>query len=280
MLKIENQWASVEVKTQAAEVISFFDKEKKIEHMWQGNPQFWSGRNPILFPMVGSTWTKDYQWKNKTYQMGNHGFARNSDFVVESTGEDYIELSLSANDQTRTQYPFEFKLVVLYRLEKKKLTISYRIENQGHDMMPFSFGLHPAFNCPMQEGESFEDYRLVFDRPETQTTGRKETQFQLNLENEIALSYSLFDKIPTLLFEQLNSPYVTLTNGKHSVKVSIAGYRWVAFWTKQDAPYLCIEPWHGHGDFSEVTVPFEEREGTIQLEANHTFSTSYTVEIG
>lgn len=68
-----------------------------------------------------------------------------------------------------------------------------------------------------------------------------------------------------ILFEHLRSPYVTLTNGKNSVKVSVAGYRWLAFWTKQNAPYLCIEPWHGHGDFEEVHVPFEEREGTIQL---------------
>ena len=89
-----------------------------------------------------------------------------------------------------------------------------------------------------------------------------------------------FNNIPTLLFEHLRSPYVTLTNGKNSVKVSVAGYRWLAFWTKPNAPYLCIEPWHGHGDFAEVHVPFEEREGTIQLRENASFTTSYTIEIG
>ena len=61
MPRIENEVAVVEVKTLAAEITSFYDKEKNIEHMWQGDPQFWAGRNPILFPMVGSTWTKDYQ---------------------------------------------------------------------------------------------------------------------------------------------------------------------------------------------------------------------------
>ena len=66
MPRIENELAVVEVKTQAAEITSFYDKEKNIEHMWQGDPQFWAGRNPILFPMVGSTWTKDYQIDGKT----------------------------------------------------------------------------------------------------------------------------------------------------------------------------------------------------------------------
>ena len=51
MPRIENEVAVVEVKTLAAEITSFYDKEKNIEHMWQGDPQFWAGRNPILFPL-------------------------------------------------------------------------------------------------------------------------------------------------------------------------------------------------------------------------------------
>lgn len=280
MPRIENELAVVEVKTQAAEITSFYDKEKNIEHMWQGDPQFWAGRNPILFPMVGSTWTKDYQIDGKTYKMGNHGFARHSEFTVESVSDDTIVLSLSDNAETLAQYPFAFKLTVTYQLTGKQLTITYQIENHSPRMMPFSFGLHPAFNCPMRADERFEDYKLVFACPETQTTTHGVASLCLNEEREIALDYATFKNIPTLLFEHLRSPYVTLTNGKNSVKVSIAGYRWVAFWTKQNAPYLCIEPWHGHGDFEEVRVPFEEREGTIQLKENGSFTTSYTIEIG
>ena len=55
MPRIENEVAVVEVKTLAAEITSFYDKEKNIEHMWQGDPQFWAGRNPILFPMANPT---------------------------------------------------------------------------------------------------------------------------------------------------------------------------------------------------------------------------------
>ena len=43
MPRIENEVAAVEVKTLAAEITSFYDKEKNIEHMWQGDPQFWAG---------------------------------------------------------------------------------------------------------------------------------------------------------------------------------------------------------------------------------------------
>lgn len=280
MPRIENAAAILEVKTQAAEITSFYDKEKQIEHMWQGDPKFWAGRNPILFPMVGSTWTKDYQIDGKTYKMGNHGFARHSDFTVESVSEDTIVLSLSDNEETRAQYPFEFKLTVTYQLCGKKVTITYRIDNLSARMMPFSFGLHPAFNCPMAPGERFSDYRIEFACPEEASKDNKGRTMPLIDGRSIPLSYELFDQIPTLLFEHAHSPYVTLTNDSNFVRVSVAGYRWLAFWTKPEAPYLCIEPWHGHGDFEETHVPFEEREGTIQLRPNGSFTTSYTIEIG
>ena len=279
MPRIENEFAVVEVSTKAAEITSFYDKEKNIEHMWQGDPAFWSGRNPILFPIVGNTWSKEYQIDGKTYKMGNHGFARHSEFTVEEVTEDTIVLSLSDSEETRAQYPFEFKMTVSYQLTGRKLTITYRIDNHSPKMMPFNFGLHPAFNCPMEKGERFQDYKVIFACPETQTCVAGDSRLCLNDEKEMALDYATFSSIPTIILEHVKSPYVTLTNGKNSVTVSCAGYRWLAFWTKQNAPYLCIEPWHSHGDFEEVNVPFEEREGTMHLEKDGSFTTAYTIEI-
>ena len=83
----------------------------------------------------------------------------------------------------------------------------------------------------------------------------------------------------TILFEYPKSAFVTLTNGKHGVKVGVVGYRWLAFWTKMDAPYICIEPWHSHGDFTKVDVPFEQREGTTLLDPDHSYTTSYYIEL-
>ena len=33
--------------------------------------------------------------------------------------------------------------------------------------MPFTFGLHPGFNCPLCEGEAFEDYTMRFSNPDS-----------------------------------------------------------------------------------------------------------------
>ena len=46
------------------------------------------------------------------------------------------------------------------------LTVTYHIKNTGDKEMPFSFGLHPGFNCPLCEEERFEDYTMRFSNPE------------------------------------------------------------------------------------------------------------------
>ena len=84
----------------------------------------------------------------------------------------------------------------------------------------------------------------------------------------------------TIIYHNPKSSYVTLTNGEHGVRVDVVGYEWLAFWSaKNNAPFVCIEPWHSHGDFTKVDVPFEQREGTILLDPDHSYTTSYYIEL-
>lgn len=277
MTRIENNDVILEVSTKGAEITSFKDKKTNIEYMWQGNPDFWAGRNPILFPLVSNTWNKKVNLKGKEYEMGNHGFARNSEFVIENVTDSCITMSLEDNEDTLSVYPYHFKMFVEYKLIGKKCEISYRIENKDDECMPFNFGLHPAFNCPFQNDEKFEDYRIEFSNNETLKGILG--PFSLTNEHIMNLNYTVFEENKTICFENPKSSYVTLTNGNHGVKVSIVGYRWLAFWTKDNAPFMCIEPWHSHGDFEEIDVPFENREGTIKLDVNKSYLTSYSIEI-
>ena len=77
---MKNDEATVSITEHASEIVSFKDAKTNTEYMWQGDPAFWAGRNPTLFPMVGSTWNKEIHIDGNVYHMGNHGFARNSDF--------------------------------------------------------------------------------------------------------------------------------------------------------------------------------------------------------
>ena len=269
---IENKRYKIEVKEAGAEVTSFYDKELDIEYIWSGDATYWSGRNPILFPIIGSSYNRKYMFNGELYEMGNHGFTRNSDFRFIEMTNDSLELCLESNSETLKQFPFHFKLQVRYQLTENELLIGYRIENCDDKTMPFNFGLHPAFNCPLEKEEGFEDYWIEFSNEEIlHGFGPHE---DLAKTKRLPLSYEAFEETPTWCYHNLLSSSVSYTNGTHGVKVGITGFPVLAIWTPK-APFICIEPWKGLGRRLEEDLPFEERDAVLSLQPGKHFVTHY-----
>lgn len=283
-MRIENENYCLEVIEAGGEIQSFFDKQNQLEFMWQGDKAYWSGKNPTLFPIVGNTFSKSYEWKGKTYEFKNHGFIRNSKLTCVQASEDKIVMELKANEETLARYPFDFTYQISYQLIGNKVEIVYTITNESDEVMPFSFGLHPGFRCPLLAGEKFSDYQLVFPQEEhmTQLVCNDEAQKQDEKHFDakaIGLDYDLIKQYATLVYRDVKSPYVDLVGPKHSVRVGCLGYKYLCVWTaKEGAPFVCIEPWHGHGDFYETNCAFDEREDTMKLLPKQSFTTSYFIE--
>ena len=68
------------------------------------------------------------------------------------------------------------------------------------------------------------------------------------------LNYELF-KGDALVFDDLKSDEVTICSKKSSKKITVQAkdFPYWGIWTpdKGGAPFLCIEPWHGHADFAD-----------------------------
>ena len=286
-MKLKNNRYEVTFCTKGGEIESFTDLETGIQYMWQGHPDYWTGKNPDLFPLVGNTLDGTYEINGKTYSMKNHGLIRYATLSCIKENEKEVIMALDSDEETRKQYPFDFHYEVAYTLEGNQLTIIYRITNTGTEDMPFTFGLHPGFNCPLCEGETFEDYTLKFDHTEKMKQlifdGEKKKPYVLeDVEfDHIPCSYELIEKYATLIYKGAKSSHLTLSGPKgHGVKISIAGYPYLAIWTaKKGAPFICLEPWYGHADFSEVEEDFYHREGTMILSPSKTFTTSYTIQV-
>ena len=56
---IKNQYLTVTVSELGAELQSVLGADGT-EYLWQGDPAFWTGRSPILFPFVGRLTDKKY----------------------------------------------------------------------------------------------------------------------------------------------------------------------------------------------------------------------------
>ncbi|MCR5794915.1 MAG: aldose 1-epimerase family protein [Solobacterium sp.] len=269
---IENELVRAVIDEHASEIHSFVNKETGIEYMWQGDPAFWSGRNPTLFPMVGSTWDKKLHIDGKEYVTGNHGFTRRSEFTCVEHDDSHVVMELKSSEATLKEYPFAFTLRILYELTGNKMNITYTIKNENEREMPFNFGLHPAFNCPIEKDRSFNDYHIAFSNHETFTW----LDTTVDNSTELALDPEALAK--TIIITDPKSSEASLTDGKHGVTVSCVGYKWLAFWSP-NAPFVCIEPWHSHTDFDKVECEFKDREGTLTLDAGKTFTTAYSIKI-
>ena len=49
---LENERLCIEVEDKGAELVRLYDKEKKAELLWNGDPAYWGRHAPVLFPKV------------------------------------------------------------------------------------------------------------------------------------------------------------------------------------------------------------------------------------
>nr|WP_325212562.1 aldose 1-epimerase family protein [uncultured Oscillibacter sp.] len=273
------------VRTLGGELVSLRDSAGT-EYIWQGDPAFWSGQNPILFPIVGSLKDGRVDIGGQAFEMGRHGFARGSEFVPVDQGSDFITLELRESPETLARFPFPFVLRVRHRLLENGFSTAFTIENPGRNPLPFCVGAHTAIRCPLFEGERFEDYDLVFDRPEDASTLLLTPQGLLR-DNEaepmlrgggVSLDYAAFQRLDTLIFQGLRSQSVSLRHKETGRGVSLDFHEFpmVAFWTKPGAPFLCMEPWHGCAAYTGESGRFQDKPHVLTLAPGERKELTYT----
>ena len=92
---IENEQIRCEIDSHGAELKSLVRKADGREVMWGADPAYWNRTSPVLFPFVGGVKDKLYRHEGKEYTIGQHGFARDMEFALESRTDDEIWFSLA-----------------------------------------------------------------------------------------------------------------------------------------------------------------------------------------
>ena len=165
-ITLRSKGFTARVDEKGAELKSLVSLSTGQEHIWHGDPAWWTGSAPILFPIVGSLKGGAYAYQGRHYALPNHGFARGSQFAVVRAAGDSAELALASNALTRENYPFDFSLRVEFRMTDRGLSVRYIVANTGRERMYFSLGSHPAFVVPFAGGV-LENYYVLFDREES-----------------------------------------------------------------------------------------------------------------
>ncbi len=268
---IKSDSLTVRINDYGAELISARGADGH-EYIWMGNPSFWDGHAPVLFPVCGQILDGYYMLDGKKYEMSGHGFAMRSSFKVLSKGEDHIILTLESNEETKKQYPFDFLLTASFSVSGDKLTACFTVENKDKKEMPFIFGWHPGFNLESNGGSAVGDFTLKFDGVEKVTWyPLQHGPFCRPYGEEYALSNSEYPlceeeiyKNDTMIFVGTRERTI-LSSPKEEHKVEMSwsdNLPYFCIWKddKSAARFICLEPWSGTPGDGETEENFRERK--------------------
>ena len=287
MHTLSNETIEIKIATRGAELQSIYNNQTRLEYMWHAGTE-WPKKSPVLFPVVGGLKNNTYSFKNKTYTLSRHGFAREMNFELINQTNNSLTFLLKENAATLLQYPFAFSFYVKYTLHTNNVNISYIVENHTEEKLYFSVGAHPAFAVPLIDGTSYEDYFLEFETKEDaprwpiSAEGLIESNSIPFIKNDrkLTLTKDLFLE-DALVFKNLASKKISMKSDKtpHGITVSFDGFPYMGIWAAKNANFVCIEPWCGIADSVNATGKLEDKEGINILRKGESFERSFGVEV-
>lgn len=260
---------SAAINPLGAELSSLRDAEGR-ELMTDADPAFWTGRAPLLFPIVGRL-RDDRLWiDGKAYPMPKHGFARRSRFTLIDHAADRASLALEDSAATRAAYPFRFRLEAQVTLAGATLEMAIAFHNPGAEALPASFGFHPAFAWPLPYGAERAAHALHFAAPEPGLLRRITPEGYSTVADRPSPVAGALLPLADALFEA--DALVWDPVGSRALRYGPAQGPWLdiawdaprlGVWTKPGARFLCVEPWYGLADPADFAGDFRTKPGVF-----------------
>lgn len=288
-LQLSNEFFQISVDPEGAELRSVLDATER-EWLWQGNPEFWAGQAPLLFPFVGRMRDKEYRYQEQVYSAENHGFARHSTFQIQNQSQSSVTLSLEHSEQTLKGYPFPFQLEVTYRLEGTTLQKHHRVYNPSTAPLYYELGGHDGFRLGFFPGDHFSEYQVEipglatfspyeFDEnvlllPPKRSISTPEGRIPLNF-GELGLDCYILEDLPQRRANLLDR------EGRCRLSLSFPDFPFLTLWApywKENPPFLCIEPWSSLPDCTFVGPDLVDKIKIRRLEGQQEETLSYETQ--
>ncbi|MCR5742518.1 MAG: aldose 1-epimerase family protein [Lachnospiraceae bacterium] len=288
MQVLENNELRVEIIDCGAELSRIYDKVNDCEIIHNADPKWWPRHAPILFPFVGASYNNEYMYNGTVYKMGQHGFARDTDFTFVSNDGQSVVYELTDSEETRANYPFRFKLLVTQRLEGRTVHVSWKVVNNDNKEMLFSIGAHPAFT--LGEGKTFADVELDLHTDKPVTYYRIEDPgcgccfddqpYHLETVGGITkLNAEYFDKGVYIYQDDMIDTVTLKIDGVDKVTVKAPGFPFYGIWSKKNAPFICLEPWFGRAAAYGFVGELKDKKGVVSLGVAEKFYADYDIII-
>lgn len=285
-VRISSGELSAEIDPHGAQLSRLCDRASR-DLLWNGDPAVWTGRAPLLFPIVGVLAGGNFRLGANFYPLSRHGFARGKNFSLVSADAASAAFKLSADPSTLQIYPFRFELLVLFELAQSTLSVITTIRNLGSEDMPASFGYHPAFRWPLPFAGSRSSHSIEFETDEPDPVRRLDsaglltpTRHPSPIEHRrLPLSDALFQD-DVVILDQVRSRSVSYGGQQGPrLRIGFPDAAYLGIWTKPGAQFVCIEPWHGIADPVGFAGDFRSKPGVFILGTGKELAATMTISM-
>ena len=267
----------IKTEKKGAELVSVI--QDGIEKIHDG-VEDWNRHAPVLFPIVGKVKDGKTIIEGKEYLLGQHGFARDMEF--EEIGKNsYL---LKSNEETIQKYPYNFEFYISYETSKNTVITKYKVKNTDNKEIYFGLGGHPAFNCDYSTGlyriefEDIEENIEFYNLKDGWVVPTKLNNKKVIREDRIFVDKDTF-KNDAIIVKNIKSKSLFLKTETRSVlKFTFDGFKYLGFWSKPGAKFICIEPWHNTADKIDSDGYLMNKEDVICLKPGEEFESKYSVE--
>ena len=295
IISISNSSLTASIDTMGAQLMSLQKGES--EYLWQGEANWWPRRAPILFPIVGVLKDGKAESAEGTVSLARHGLARLNQFEVVEQSTSSVTLQQKSTEETRTSYPYDFELRLIFSVDDDTLTQTYEVTNTGNVVLPFTLGAHPAFNIPIPgvEAASLDQYHLLFTHswtsygPSITDDGLCDytTPQRLIVDSDtLPLSWELIDREKTITLENVPDRRITLAasteapSAVHGIQMDFEGFDYLGIWSAAPGcPFVALEPWCGIADTVDCDGIFEHKPGIISLEPGQSIAKTLNIRV-
>jgi galactose mutarotase-like enzyme len=277
---------SAEVSPLGAQLSTLRDHAGR-DLLWDGDPSVWSGRAPLLFPIIGVLAGGSYRLGSRVYRLSRHGFARGRLFEVVESSSTAATFRLKFDAASLAVYPFRFELEVRFALDGPTLSVTTYVRNLGSEDMPASFGYHPAFRWPLPFGQTRSSHFIEFTDDEPAPIRRLDADGLLTparhptpvSDRRLELVDTLFQD-DVIIFDDIRSRSVTYgASSGPRIRLSFPDAPYLGVWTKPQADFICIEPWHGVSDAEGFTGEFTAKTGVFTVAADAALPIKMTITL-
>ncbi len=285
-MKLSNDIITIEVNEHGAELLSL--KKGGYEYLWNGDAAYWNRHAPILFPTVGKPYNNELHVDGKVYPMKQHGYARDSEFVIISDGQ--LRMLKSS---LRESYPYQLGLEVCYRLQNSAVEVMWTVENLDERDAYFQIGAHPGFMLPDYKAEdAMHGFIRYYDHegkpvsPVIVSALEDGNRVPLPEPRRIPVGMPIEANTfahDALMFEdgQVTKAMLCDKEGHDVVAVSCPQAEAYGIWAphKEGCPFVCLEPWCGICDTKGFTGDIAMRQYIHRLMPKKKFTFAYTIEV-